>query len=252
MSSFRSSAIATAFLAALAVAAPASGPASEVVSTTQRDFVPFDEHNPALVKRWANWDKFGEFSGWSQKFQDGQGTYVESGDEARYGFLGTGEHCWTDLFWVKHRIDAANWQRDESSVDCGKTSNCFIQNVKSGERCTSWDLHGSISGGFGTDIMAKFLGYTGEIGFEAGGGAETCLTSESQVGCNWDDKLCHTAWRSDLTLVHEGYIRRRCDKGGDHTVWMHDYEARAPIKETRVGCAALCTDMSYPDPVPSA
>jgi hypothetical protein len=93
----------TALLAAFATAAP-TAPAKRGFEVIQRsdEAAWAIEHgadvlSAALGKRWANWHDFGEFDGSSSaKFQDGQGTYIRSGDEARYNG-GLGLHCWTDL-----------------------------------------------------------------------------------------------------------------------------------------------------------
>jgi hypothetical protein len=202
-----SSGMAMALLATLTLAAPAP-------STTEIHFVD---------KRDASFNDFGEFDGSSSAkgYADGQGTYIKSGDDHRYGFAGTGEHCWTDFFAVTNRVQALDWKRDEASVDCASTSSCTIEKVDSETKCASWNLQGSITVGAGREILSKLLSIGGEVGLEAGGGGEFCTTAEAKSSCDWEDKLCHQAWRSDMQRVHEGYIRRRCDKGGDHTVWMH-------------------------------
>jgi hypothetical protein len=181
-------------------------------------------------KRGATFETFGDFTGSKSSYEDGTGTYVLSGDDHRYGPAGTGAHCWTDFFVVSNRVDALAWRRDKHSVDCATTSACIIEKVENTMNCTSMEIGVTLSFNIGKDIMSKVLGFEGGIEIEGSGGQEWCKTAEASASCEWDDKLCHQAWRSDMQRVDQGYIRRRCSrKGGDYTAWSKGMWRRITI-----------------------
>jgi hypothetical protein len=84
-------------------------------------------------------------------------------------------------------------------------------------------------------------------------GDSSCITVNTSFQCTWSDKQCHSLWTSDVSFVGQGYVARRCRiNGHDQFVCAKDYEFSSPTEITRLGCAALCSDDSYPGPVPTA
>jgi len=85
----------------LSASTPTSNPSISglVLSTTENDDI-FNE-TAILETRdkysTTKWTDFGEFPGSksARGYQDGEGTYIRSGDDSREGIAGLG-HCWTD------------------------------------------------------------------------------------------------------------------------------------------------------------
>ncbi|KAI5799910.1 hypothetical protein EDC01DRAFT_648120 [Geopyxis carbonaria] len=197
----------------------------------------------SMVKR-GDFDKYGDYTGSTSSYADGQGTYVRSDDDHRYA---SGVHCWTDLFYVDRFFESQNWQRDDTSIDCATTENCQSAVVQSSERCATWNLSVEVSADF--SIIKDILSVGGGITTEEGG--SECVTASSENRCQWNDQMCHAIWTSDVVLVSRGYVRRRCDsKDGDYTAWSKDTEVRTPQNNTRIGCAAKCDDQNYPGAIP--
>ncbi|KAI5777237.1 hypothetical protein EDC01DRAFT_410099 [Geopyxis carbonaria] len=197
-----------------------------------------------LETRGAKFNTYGDHTGSWSKYPDGSGTYVRSDDGYTYGLFGT--RCWTDLFFVERRFEPQNWQRDDTSIDCATTENCQSAVVDSTERCTTWNVAAEVNIG----IAMEFLSIGGGITTEFGG--SKCVTAQSENRCQWNDQGCHSVWTSDIVLVSDGYVRRRCNRknDSDYTAWSKDITIRTPEESTRIGCAAKCDDQSYPGPIP--
>ncbi|KAI4188748.1 MAG: hypothetical protein L6R41_001938 [Letrouitia leprolyta] len=189
---------------------------------------------------------YGDYTGSTSSYADGSGTYVRTDDVGTYA---SGVKCWTDLFYVSSTYQAKAWVKNDDSIDCATTSLCVSGTISSTQHCTSWTLAGTVESKF--DIIQDIWSVAGQ--FNPSGGASTCNTATSSNTCSWNDMKCHALWTSDVELVNKGYVRRRChDKGKDYTAWGKDWNVVSPEKTTRLGCAALCEDVSYPGPVPSA
>ncbi|KAL8715458.1 MAG: hypothetical protein Q9220_000792 [cf. Caloplaca sp. 1 TL-2023] len=188
---------------------------------------------------------YGDYTGSTSSYGDGSGTYVRTDDVGTYA---SGVKCWTDLFYVSSEYQAKSWVKNDDSIDCSTTSLCASGTISANQDCSSWNLAGTVETKF--DIIKDIWSVTGQ--FNPGGGQSTCTTASSTNTCSWNDMKCHALWTSNVELVNKGYIRRRChDKGQDYTAWSKDWNVNSPEKTTRLGCAAMCTDTSYPGPVPA-
>lgn len=215
---------------------------------------------------------YGDYSGCSSSFSDGQGTWVRSDDVFHYGVINA-DKCWTDLvnptsprpllekkknthigthqFYVSSAPHQAAWTKLEGGgVDCGVTSECSTAQERGTETCTSTTFSTSASVDF--SIVKDVLGASASVGAEWTD--STCNSSGLTNSCTWDDQECHALWASESQTLIKGYIRRRCnfhgDDAGDVTVWSTDYDIYVPTGNSVAGCAALCSDTSYPGSLP--
>ncbi|KAF8244536.1 hypothetical protein K440DRAFT_663447 [Wilcoxina mikolae CBS 423.85] len=222
-------------------------PIEDISKRTEAELASRDANAHEIEARAAPFFDFGDWTGTLSSYTDGEGSYVRSGDDYHYGFAGTGVHCWTDLFYVKKYYEAESWVRDATSIDCATTQSCQSAKVKSNQRCASWSLGGEAN--INVDIIKDFLSVGGA--FNGSGGQTTCTIATTSDSCTWADQKCHAVWTSDVVLVSQGYVRRRCSsKNGDYTAWSKDVEFRTPEDQTRIGCAASCSDATYPGPLP--
>jgi hypothetical protein len=84
-------ALAAAFSVALAA------PIEDIPKRSESELASRDENVHNIESRGARFDTYGDWTGTWSSYTDGSGTYVRSDDDYRYGFAGTGTHCWTDL-----------------------------------------------------------------------------------------------------------------------------------------------------------
>lgn len=89
-------------------------------------------------------------------------------------------------------------------------------------------------------------------GLDKGWGSSDCATTTASNTCTWIDGKCHSLWVSDIVYQVDYYIRRRCNDNGDYTAWSKDFSVATPATQTRLGCAAMCGDTSYPGAIPAA
>lgn len=195
--------------------------------------------SPNLQSRDAATKTFGDYSGQWSSHTDGSGTYVKTEDVWRYA---SGDKCWTDLFYVSSEMTTEAWVRS-GSINCATSSECE-RGIEDGiSSCYEWSLSVSISAEL--SLVKEFLSVGASTTVTVG--SEQCKTLTTVSTCHWDDKGCHAVWTSNGVKVNHGYIRRRCNFGdGDKTVWSKDFDVREPAKEINIGCAASCSDTSYP------
>lgn len=160
-------------------------------------------------------------------------------------------HIGIHQFYVSSAPHQAAWTKLEGGgVDCGVTSECSTAQERGTEACTSTTFSTSASVDF--SIVKDVLGASASVGAEWTD--STCNSSGLTNSCTWDDQKCHALWASESQTLIKGYIRRRCnfhgDDAGDVTVWSTDYDIYVPTGNSVAGCAALCSDTSYPGSLP--
>lgn len=135
---------------------------------------------------------------------------------------------------------------NNQDIDCNTTSLCDSGVATANLKCSTWTLGGSI--GAEWEIVEDVLTIDGS--FEPSGGKTECTTATTTKSCHWNDQKCHSLWTSTVLYVDHGYIRRRCNGGGDHTVWSKDWATTSSTSYAHEGCAATCDMTSYPGPLP--
>jgi len=237
-----------AFAVTLGSATPLALDSDSLNSLTTRD-------NPLLkaVKSKFSDIKVGDYPGDATHYDEkgGQGVYVDSTNQ----YKSISDHCWTELWYVESELVPENWVRDSSSIDCANTFECESHRISGTEHCATIHLGSETTAvaniGFLQSLRALGiqLGYT----FTYDNETANCATISSNNVCIWNDKKCHTVWRSDLTVNHKGYVRRRCGlRKKDRTIWSKDFIVKDSSSDTRIGCAATCDMDSYPfdKPIP--
>ncbi|KAG9233812.1 hypothetical protein BJ875DRAFT_33872 [Amylocarpus encephaloides] len=212
------------------------------------------------------------FATGTSKYSDGAGIY--SGSYCDNGLTTPAVnrfHCWTDLYFVEHQVEYSGWINTGLVIDCASTSSCAQQVINMNQSCTtntqSWDnaIQVSIEGKI--TLIKDTLDGGGGVSYTHNfGGSQafsTCSTQSDVSTCTWDDKACHAIWKAKRNRRIHGYLRRSCntprdgtnmpntEKRGDgyYTVGMLDFSLVVPNNQI-VGCAAKCSDLEYPDPVP--
>lgn len=210
--------------------------------TTDQDHSPLAvKRNPSSIKKR---DTYGEYTGQWSSYPDGSGTYVRTDDVHKYGFLGTGDKCWTDLFYVSSEDKTTDWKK-ETSLNCGSTTECVLGLDHGIDTCTAWSI--SVTAGAEADILKGILSVSGSVTTENSG--SQCVSVTTSATCTWQDTACHSIWTSQIVKVNHGYIRRRCDfhdGKGDRTVWSKDLDITEQAHGLNLGCNADCSATSYP------
>jgi hypothetical protein len=88
---------------------------------------------------------------------------------------------------------------------------------------------------FGVEIAGQILGYSASA--SVSWGTDHCTGNAIGQGCTAEDGGCVEVAYAETRSKVEGYLRRRCDDGGDHTVWSSDFEIDSPVPgKNRVTC----------------
>jgi len=210
-------------------------------NTDQGQTTPAEKRSPVSMKKRGATDTYGDYTGQWSSYSDGSGTYVRTDDVHRYG---SGDKCWTDLFYVSSSNKQTDWKR-EGSIDCGSTSECEAGIDKGVETCNEWSI--SIEVGVEANIIKDVLSASASVTTTYG--ESKCESVTTKSTCKWQDTACHAIWSSQTVKVDHGYIRRRCDfhdGKGDQTVWSKDWDLSQKADELHLGCKADCSAGTYP------
>jgi len=195
----------------------------------------------------------------TSQYKDGDGVYMSSScDNGLNTIFNKQYHCWTDYFLIGSKGHFDDWQQTGVNLDCAKTQSCNDAKSNLTSSCTTntWNIEASIGG--------KILGAGVEVKTSFGSSTEVCAKITDTTTCTWTDQKCHSVWSATKSLTQYGYMRRSCNtpragvnvpnsaKRGDgyYTVGIQDFTFDVPTPTVVVGCAALCSDAKYPNPLP--
>ncbi|KAH6887134.1 hypothetical protein B0T10DRAFT_607888 [Thelonectria olida] len=186
------------------------------------------------------------------------------------------DHCWTEYWFVESAVEYSSWQNSGAAIDCASTSSCNSNIAQLKQSCTSY-THSS-SNGVDYKILDASLDYAipntaakvtfgSSINYQHtdldGKSTMICTTDSTTNTCNWEDQGCHQVWFADRTKRIWGHMDRVCvgttkvevqqqtlNANGRYVRGQAEFSIAIPINHI-VGCNAVCSDLTYDEPIPT-
>lgn len=168
--------------------------------------------------------------------------------------------CWTDYMLIGTKSVYSDWTTAMGNIDCPADGTCSQALGKLTQSCTSFDW--SVTETIGAEFDLEIFKASASVSTMEGETRTTCTTDTTTNTCTWNDSLCHSIWKSDMTQTVFGYMRRSCTEpshsdsanmkdsavraDGFYTRGMTDFQIDLP-GITAVNCDGSC-DSSYLGP----
>ncbi|KAH7150304.1 hypothetical protein B0J13DRAFT_499263 [Dactylonectria estremocensis] len=187
-----------------------------------------------------------------------------------------GDHCWTEYWFVESAVEYSSWQNSGAAIDCKSTSSCNSNVAQLRQSCTSY-THSS-SNGVDYKIIDATLDLAipnsenkvslgSSINYQHtdvdGKSTMICTTDSTTNTCQWEDEGCHQVWFADRTKRIWGHMDRVCvgttsvevqqqtkNANGRYVRGQAEFSIAIPVNHI-VGCNALCSDLTYNEPMPT-